>query len=318
MQRARSIGIVHARVGARGMLPFELGGQTRPGPARERVGLVEAHVDHRLVIVDEAGTGQGGHLPLVVARGPVEGRLPRLLVRRVPTIGEPERRCGVSAIVDECAPLATGDETIGDLERVEPDLVDGSFVVEREARSAVADLDDAAGVVEPLCRLLTTGHPAHVGTRGVRGLSVLMRQHVLDVHQKQFLVLLFVVEAKFDERVDHRGVRSAQQPLHRMIDMCAIRADLLDTGSAHEPTLIAWPAITDGLVVRIEQVRERRVEHAVRRHVRHEHERLEEPGGVGPVPFCRAHVGHRLDCLVLGAEWRGEVLGEGADRVVSP
>src|ERR1700678_1328828 len=69
---------------------------------------------------------------------------------------------------------------------------------------------------------------------------------------------------------------------------------------------------SDGLVVRVEDVREGVVERAVPGGVLAEDERLEEPRYVGPVPFRGAHVGHRLDCLILGAQDGGQALGRGA------
>ena len=44
-----------------------------------------------------------------------------------------------------------------------------------------------------------------------------------------------------------------------------------------------------------------------------EQELLEEPGGMGAVPFRRAGVRHRLDQLVFGRQRRGPALGLVAD-----
>jgi hypothetical protein len=44
-----------------------------------------------------------------------------------------------------------------------------------------------------------------------------------------------------------------------------------------------------------------------------EQELLEEPGGVGAVPFRRARIGHRLDQLILRRERRGTTFGLAAD-----
>ena len=71
-----------------------------------------------------------------------------------------------------------------------------------------------------------------------------------------------------------------------------------------------------GLVVRVEDVGVGVVEGAVAGGVLAEDERLEEPRHVGPVPLRRAHVGHRLDGLVLCAQDRGQPLGRGPNPAV--
>jgi hypothetical protein len=62
-------------------------------------------------------------------------------------------------------------------------------------------------------------------------------------------------------------------------------------------------------IIRIEQKREAFIEDAIGRVVRLNQKRLEEPGGVRAMPFGRAGVRHRLDCLVLGGERRRASLG---------
>ena len=62
----------------------------------------------------------------------------------------------------------------------------------------------------------------------------------------------------------------------------------------------------DRLVVRVEEVVERRIGTLVPRDVLLEEERLEEPGGVGPVPLRRAGLGHRLHDLVLERQRGGQ------------
>ncbi|KAG1357608.1 hypothetical protein G6F61_014560 [Rhizopus arrhizus] len=66
----------------------------------------------------------------------------------------------------------------------------------------------------------------------------------------------------------------------------------------------------DALVVAVEQVVPARI---VRRRggKASQHEALEEPGGVGQVPFARAGIGHALQHGVLGAERRGQLQAAG-------
>src|SRR5207245_1304621 len=44
-----------------------------------------------------------------------------------------------------------------------------------------------------------------------------------------------------------------------------------------------------------------------------EDKRFKKPGGMGKVPFCRAHVGHRLNDTVFRLETREETVGEVSD-----
>jgi hypothetical protein len=69
----------------------------------------------------------------------------------------------------------------------------------------------------------------------------------------------------------------------------------------------------DGLVVGIEQKAECRVKYPIARTVRDQHELLEEPGCVRPVPLRRAGVGHRLQGLVLVTERNDQALGNVPD-----
>src|SRR5258708_25531503 len=62
----------------------------------------------------------------------------------------------------------------------------------------------------------------------------------------------------------------------------------------------------DGLVVRVEQVAEVGIEDVVAGEGGLEKKRLEEPGRVTAVPLRRAHVGHRLNDLVLRSQGSGE------------
>ncbi len=111
---------------------------------------------------------------------------------------------------------------------------------------------------------------------------------------------------------------SREQRAHGGVDMGAIAGDLRDARPGQETPLRSGVAGAHGLVVRVEDVGVRVVERAVAAVVLPEHERLEEPRHVGPVPLRRADVGHGLHRLVLGAEDAGQPLGGGPDTGVCP
>ena len=107
-------------------------------------------------------------------------------------------------------------------------------------------------------------------------------QHVGD---QQLLVLLLVMQAKLDD-----GVNIGGQPRHRVarrrIDMAAILGDLRGGRARQQPARGTRMSRSDRLIVGIEQETERRIEHLIARHMGHQHELLEEPGGVGRCHFA--------------------------------
>ena len=73
---------------------------------------------------------------------------------------------------------------------------------------------------------------------GIRGLQRVQGKRVLDIRKQQLLVLLLVVNAKFDpgqqRRIDCGGVQQGVQPL---VDAVAIVEDLVDRRAGQQPTL---------------------------------------------------------------------------------
>ena len=69
----------------------------------------------------------------------------------------------------------------------------------------------------------------------------------------------------------------------------------------------------DTLVVGVEQEIELRIERAVAGEIRFEDHRLEEPGRMREMPFCRARVGHRLHGRVGVGQGRAEPRARFAD-----
>jgi hypothetical protein len=204
----------------------------------------------------------------------------------------------------------------GEAELIEPDLVARPLIIERETGTGMADLVEPAGELDPSGRRRARRH--RIWARRLIGRQQRVdREDVLDVHQDQFLMLLFVLQAQFDEGrglMPHRRAGLINQPQHRRADMVAIGADRIDRRARQKPAFRPWVAWPGRLVIGIEQISEGRIEHPVSRVERPEQKGLEEPTGVGEMPFCRADVGHRLDRLVLGREVGGARLGFPADR----
>ena len=193
-------------------------------------------------------------------------------------------------------------------ERSDDHVVARLLVVEGEAVPGVPDRGDITTDLDPVERTRIDHRrvrPLHIG-----GLEDVAGQRVLDVHQDQLLVLLLVMAAQLDDRRrlrDHVG-RPAQEGQHPIVDGSAIGTHFRGTWSGHLPTIGSRMACPDLLVVRVEQVRVARMERLVLRIERAEHERLEEPRHVRPVPLRRAGVRHRLHGLVLRGQGRRERL----------
>ena len=136
---------------------------------------------------------------------------------------------------------------------------------------------------------------------------------MLDVHEQQLLVLLLVMAAQFQQfettLVDPARLEGVDD---RLVDAGAEVPDLRHRRAGDEPALRPRLPWADRLVVRVEQ----EAEHRLRRGVAGQpaqHELLEEPRGVCPVPRRGAGRGHRLGDLVLGAEPGREQVGEPPD-----
>ena len=127
-----------------------------------------------------------------------------------------------------------------------------------------------------------------------------------DVGQEQLLVLLLVVDAELDQR-QRFGRQRRQRALERLVDMSAIGADLVERRAAEHAA--PGPRVTRAFafVIAVEQEGVALVERAVAGDVIAQHEGLEEPGGVGEMPFGRRGVGERLDGGVGVRQRRGEV-----------
>ena len=138
-------------------------------------------------------------------------------------------------------------------------------------------------------------------------------EDVLDVHEQQLLVLLLVVYPELDERTHRLVRRRMEEPVHGLVHVGPVAPDVGGPGTGQKTSLGSRMSGADRFVVGVEEEPVGRVERAVADLMGAEQERLEEPTGVGPVPFGRADVGHRLDRLILWREGCGQLLGERPD-----
>ena len=117
------------------------------------------------------------------------------------------------------------------------------------------------------------------------------REGVQHVGDQQFLVLLFVMQAKVNQR-PRVLVRTWQVCRHRVIDVRPVVRDPRGLRPGQQTTHGPRMAGTHRLVVRIKQEAEIVVEHAIILSRGTQDKLFEKPGDMRPVPFHRTGVGH--------------------------
>ncbi len=181
------------------------------------------------------------------------------------------------------------------------------LVVVAEADAVMADLGDPAADRSPRLRRESN---VWVGRAvDVHRCECVRREQVFHVHQEQFLVLLLVMAAQFDQS-PRRLVQPSglEETRHRVLHVLPVACDVSDPRAGHQPALWARVPRADGLVVGVEQVPVGRVVLGVGR-IGPKDELLEEPRRMRPVPLGGARVRHGLRCLVLGRQAGGELVG---------
>ncbi len=182
-----------------GHLPFSLAREAFPSPGRISGRLVKAYMGHGFVFpYGPAAIKRVGH-PDGAILLPVSGRFPAVLTDGIPSVRQPEFGAAIAPISNEIEKLADAYRPVGNFRIVQKDTVFGTFVVEGEALSGVADR------VKPGCNLV----PAEFGSGIVRGgialwmlinrVGRVQRKGVLDVGEQEFLMLLLVIQSKLDQ-----------------------------------------------------------------------------------------------------------------------
>ncbi len=191
-----------------------------------------------------------------------------------------------------------------------------ALAIEGEAPAVVSDLHDAA-IERPIGR----GRAVGFADRDRAGVLVgrahwVLREQVQNIGQHQLLMLLFVITAELDQLSDGRRKIILHQRRHRAVDMVAIRSDRLQRRAREHAASGTRLTRAYALVVGVEQEIELRIEGAVAGEILFEDHRLEKPGRMREVPFCRARIGHRLHGRVGVRQGRAEPRGCLANRLI--
>ncbi len=268
---------------------------------------------HRPVRIQGLGPGQGHLAPgAVLVLAPIERMTPALALDRGPAVGEPILRIGVAAGLDEGQPFAIGHQPLRQAEGLQIDRVARALVIEGKARPAVAQGRQAAGMGG-------VGQRPRIGRRAGGGMAIDRRaghlgEQVEHVHQDQLLMLLFMRQAQIEQGQELCVLAgwAFQQRGHGRVHMAAIGAHLGQGRAGDQAAGGTRMTRAGGFVIGVEQIGEGRVERPIGRIERRQDEGLEEPAGMGLVPFDRAGVRHGLHHLVLGRQGRGQGQGAGA------
>jgi hypothetical protein len=302
-------------VGRGGGFPFGLGREAGAGPAGEGVGLVIADVADRLGGLDRMETVEAEGEPAPVAALPVERRLDPVGPNPVPAVGQPEGRSRIAALLNEAQPFGIGDRPVGDLVRGNQGAVARPLAIEGEAVGRSADLDDPArppGAVERGRGRRRFGRRA----RPDRRLQRILGEGGEHIGQHQFLVLLLVVEAELDQ-AKRRRRKIGKGSEQGLVDRGAIGPDLVEARAAqHAPARPRMP-LALAVVIGVEQIGVAFVEGRIALDVVAKHEGLEEPAGVGEMPFGRRGFGRRLKSGVGVRQRLGEGEAQRPDRPVA-
>ena len=139
-------------------------------------------------------------MPGAVLLPPIAGRLPAFRLHDGPAVRQPERRRRVAAGVDEFEPFGVADEMARDAHLGDQFVVPRRLVVEAKAVAVVADRMNARGHIDKTARTVCRARRLPAGV--VNRIGRVLREGVQDVGEQQFLVLLLVMQADFDNRED--------------------------------------------------------------------------------------------------------------------
>ena len=142
---------------------------------------------------------------------------------------------------------------------------------------------------------------------------------MFDVGNDQFLVLLFMMEAKRDDgrQLCHLPlVELLQEIKDTLIDIPAVGIRLLDCGPGDQPAFGPAMPFAQRIVVRVKEVRVLWMQRPVIRNCRKEQEGLEKPADVRKMPLRWADIGHRLDDIIFSGQGFAQVLRKAAHLLV--
>src|SRR5882757_3488028 len=181
------------------------------------------------------------------------------------------------------------------------------LVVKGESIAGKSDVEQAALVFNPL-RFCSRRRMKVHGIVAVRRAKRVGPEGMLDVVGQQLLVLLFVMQTKYDAAGYFLGWIGGQQALDSFLYMTSVLEDGLDGGPGEGGAQLFFRLIGDGVVRAVEKPAEVCVEFAVAVEELAQQEGLEKPGGVRQMPFGWACLGAGLHHHVFGRQGKTKLL----------
>src|SRR5262245_862142 len=138
-------------------------------------------------------------------------------------------------------------------------------------------------------------------------------EHMLDVGDQQFLVLLLMMKTENQDRLDlieQFFVRTRKQIVDMRIDRCAVALRFADCRARNQAAQIAPVHVSGSVVVRIKKIGVLGNFSAITRTKLFQDKGLEKPRRVSKVPLRRTDVRHRLHNAIFRLETCTERVGE--------
>ena len=175
---------------AKGVFPFRFGREPGISPAGIGIRFEPAQVPH-LCLGGAAAARQG---EFVVIPPSVERCLPMMLLHQGPAFTHLQLGSLRAPIGDEAGVVDVAHQAAFQLNRLQPHPEPRRLVVDLEPFALVADLRKPDGAGEPL--LLLQGQLSFKVLDGFQRLAV---ETIQEIHQKQFLVLLLILQARLHQ-----------------------------------------------------------------------------------------------------------------------
>src|SRR5713101_5233551 len=159
------------------------------------------------------------------------------------------------------------------------------------------------------------GYAGHIGR-----VERIAGEHMFDVRNHEFLMLLFMMQAQCKDGRDLCQlslIELLQQVEDVLIDIAAVPVGLLDGGPGDQTAIGSAVPFSQRIVVGIKQVRILWMKGLVTRNCWKEEKGLEKPADVGEMPLGWADIWHRLNDVIFGDKRLTQVLREAANFLVS-
>ncbi len=163
-----------------------------------------------------AQTRQAKVLPGALALDPVQRGLPPLFLFERPAFGEPKFWALVPIVFDKCPKFLIVHQSRSNFVRVQQDFVPGALIVEAKVQARVPNALNPLGAGVPVqgrhFARLSSGQITSIG-----GVERILGKQMENIGQDQLLMLLFVVDPKFNDTQLVEAERSRLQALENRL-----------------------------------------------------------------------------------------------------